>query len=197
MIKAQQSWVKNCDMPKYKEGDLVWLEGRNLRINQPTAKLAPRRHGPFKVIQVMSAVNYCLELPTQWSIHPVFHIDLLTPYHETITHGPNFTQPAPELINGEEEYSVEKILDSWRFGRRWQLQYLVKWEGYLDSDNMWVDKDDIFADDKIWEFKDSNLESETHIRNISSAKSPYSSAPTHSCHKSALPLLQADRRRQD
>jgi hypothetical protein len=91
MIKAQQSWVKHRDMPKYKEGDLVWLEGKNLRINQPTAKLAPRQHGPFKIIQVMSAVNYRLELPTQWSIHPVFHIDLLTPYKETIMHGPNFT----------------------------------------------------------------------------------------------------------
>jgi hypothetical protein len=60
----------------------------------------------------MSAINYCLELPTQWSIHPVFHIDLLTPYKETTMHGPNFTRPAPELIDGEEEYSVEKILDS-------------------------------------------------------------------------------------
>jgi hypothetical protein len=98
--------------PKYKEGDLVWLEGKNLCINQPTAKLAPRWHGPFKIIQVMSAVNYRLKLPTQWSIHPVFHIDLLTPYHETTMHGPNFTQPTSELIDGEEEYSMEKILDS-------------------------------------------------------------------------------------
>jgi hypothetical protein len=24
MIKAQQSWVKHHNMPKYKEGDLVW-----------------------------------------------------------------------------------------------------------------------------------------------------------------------------
>jgi hypothetical protein len=118
MIKAQQSWVKSHDTPRYKEGDLVWLEGKNLWINQPTGKRAPRRHGPFKVIQVMSAVNYRLELPMQWSIHPVFHTDLLTPYRETIMHGPNFTRPAPELINGEEEYSIEKILDSQCFGRR-------------------------------------------------------------------------------
>jgi hypothetical protein len=149
MIKAQQSWVKHRDTPKYKEGDLVWLEGKNLCINQPTAKLAPRRHGPFKITQVMSTVNYRLELPTQWSIHPVFHIDLLTPYKETIMHGPNFTRPAPELIDGEEEYSVEKILDSRHFGRRRRLQYLVKWEGYPDAENMWVDKDDVFADDKV------------------------------------------------
>jgi hypothetical protein len=180
MIKAQQSWVKHCDTPKYKEGDLVWLEGKNLCTTQPTAKLAPRRHGPFKVVQVMSAVNYHLELPTQWSIHPVFHIDLLTPYQETIMHGPNFTRPAPELIDGEEEYSMERILDSWWFGRRWRLQYLVKWEGYPDLDNTWVDKDDVFADDKVWEFKNSNPKSETHIRSTSSAKSPYPSAPTHS-----------------
>jgi hypothetical protein len=180
MIKAQQSWVKHRDTPKYKEGDLVWLEGKNLRINQPTAKLAPRRHGPFKITQVMSAINYRLELPTQWSIHPVFHIDLLTPYKETTMHGPNFTRPTPELIDGEEEYSVEKILDSRHFGRRRCLQYLVKWEGYPDADNMWVDKDDVFADDKVREFKTSNPDAATHIRSVSFAKSPYPPTPTRS-----------------
>jgi hypothetical protein len=178
MIKAQQSWVKHCDTPKYKEGDLVWLEGKNLHVNQPTAKLAPRRHSPFKVIQVMSAVNYHLELPTQWSIHPVFHINLLTPYRETTMHGPNFTQPTPELINREEKYSIEKILDSWHFGRRQRLQYLVKWEGYPDTDNMWADKDDVFADDKVREFKASNPDAATHIRSTFFAKSPYPPTPT-------------------
>jgi hypothetical protein len=194
MIKAQQSWVKHRDMPKYKEGDQVWLEGKNLCINQPTAKLAPRRHGPFKITQVMSAVNYRLELPTQWSIHPVFHIDLLTPYKETIMHGPNFTRPAPELIDGEEEYSIEKILDSQRFGKRWQLQYLVKWEGYPDSDNMWVDKDDIFAEDKVREFKASNPEAETHIRTSIVAKSSHPPLLSQSqlLHNHALHYMSSD-----
>jgi hypothetical protein len=136
----------------------------------------------------MSTVNYCLELPTQWSIHPVFHIDLLTPYKETIMHGPNFTRPAPELIDGEEEYSVEKILDSRRFGRRRRLQYLVKWEGYPDSDNMWVDKDDVFAEDKVREFKASNPGAETHIRTSIVAKSPHPHTTTrsHLLHQYAL-----------
>jgi hypothetical protein len=194
MIKAQQSWVKHRDTPKYKEGDLVWLEGKNLRINQLTAKLAPRRHGPFKITQVMSAVNYRLELPTQWSIHPVFHIDLLTPYKETTMHGPNFTQPTPELIDGEEEYSVEKILDSRHFGRRRRLQYLVKWEGYPDTDNMWVDKDDVFADDKVREFKISNPDAATHIRTISFTKSPYPPTSTRSqlLYQHALSCMSSD-----
>jgi hypothetical protein len=194
MIKAQQSWVKHHDTPKYKEGDLVWLEGKNLHINQPTAKLVPRRHGPFKIVQVMSTVNYRLELPTQWSIHPVFHIDLLMPYKETIMHGPNFTRPAPELIDGEEEYSVEKILDSQHFGRRRRLQYLVKWEGYPDAENMWVDKDDVFADDKVREFKASNPDSATYIRSTSVAKSPHFPTSTHShlLHQHASTYMSSD-----
>ena len=78
MIKAQQSWVKNRDTPKYKEGDLVWLDGKNLRINQPTPKLAPRRQGPFKVIQVMSPINYrsrtshAVEYPSSISYRPPY-----------------------------------------------------------------------------------------------------------------------------
>ena len=145
-------------------GDQVWLEGKNLRINQPTHKLAPWRYGPFKVIQVMSSVNYCLELPTQWSIHPVFHIDLLTPYRETKTHGANYQRLPLDLIDNEEEYKVEAVLDSRKFSRRRCLQYLIKWKGYPDSDNQWVDKDDISADDKVQEFKTSNPDKETHIR---------------------------------
>ena len=146
MLKAQKSWVKNRDTPKYKVRDQVWLEGCHLHTNQPTTKLAPRRHGPFRIAQVMSPVNYHLELPMLWSIHSVFHIDLLTPYRETPTHGPNYQRSPPDLVDREEEYEVEKILESWQFSRRCKLQYLVKWKGYPDSENQWVDRNDIFAD---------------------------------------------------
>jgi hypothetical protein len=125
MRRAQQSWVQHCDTPKYKIGDQVWLEGRHLCTNQPMAKLAPKRHGLFKVTQVMSPVNYRLELPTQWSIHDVFHTDLLTPYRETPTHGANYQRPPPDLMDGVEEYEVEKVLDSRRHGRGCKLQYLI------------------------------------------------------------------------
>src|ERR1700761_3749250 len=170
MIKAQKSWVKNKDTLKYQVGDQVWLEGHHLRTNQPTAKLAPRRHGPFKVIQVMSPVNYRLELPTQWSIHPVFHTDLLTPYRETPTHGRNYQRPPPELVDGEEEYEVEKILDSRHFGRRHKKQYLIKWKGYPDSENQWVDATDVFADEAIREFQKSISAPSTYKRNRQSTR---------------------------
>ena len=165
MKKAQLSWIKHRDTPKYKVGDQVWLEGRHLRTNQPTVKLAPRCHGPFPIVQVMSPVNYQLQLPTQWSIHDVFHIDLLTPYCETLTHGANYQRPPPDLVDGVEEFEVKKVLDSRRHGRGRKLQYLIKWKGYPDSDNQWVNWDDAKESlDAIWDFKRLNPDREIHIK---------------------------------
>jgi hypothetical protein len=189
---AQQSWVRHCDTPKYKIGDQVWLEGRHLHTNQPTAKLAPKHHGPFKVVQVMSPINYRLELPTQWSIHDVFHTDLLTPYRETPTHGANYQRPPPDLVDGVEEYEVKRVLDSCRHGHGCKLQYLIVWKGYPDSDNQWVNWDDAEgAEEAIRDFKCLNPNRKIHIK--ASIDSPCSSpsyshissmstSPTSTCH---------------
>src|SRR6266702_1814140 len=118
----------------------------------------------------MSPVNYQLKLPTQWSIYDVFHINLLTPYHKMATHGLNYSRPPPDLVDKEEEYEVKKILDSQRFSRRCKLQYLIKWKGYPDSDNEWVNKNDVHANEAIREFKNRNPTSEPHINVGSTGK---------------------------
>jgi hypothetical protein len=74
-----------------------------------TIKLVPKRHGPFKIMEVRSPVVYQLTLPPQWKIHPVFHASLLTPYIKTEEHGPNYTRPPPNMIEGEEQYEVEAV----------------------------------------------------------------------------------------
>src|ERR1700744_3614106 len=178
MTKAQKLWVKHCDSPRYKIGDQVWLEGKNLQLHYPTKKFRARRYGPFKVEKGMSPVNYKLELPMQWTIHPMFHTDLLTPYQETEIHRENYSCPAPEMIDDQEEYVVERIIDSRRHGHGRKLQYLVKWEGYPDSDNQWIGKDDVFADEAVWEFKLRNPRKEVHIRGPPKATSTSSSLPT-------------------
>jgi hypothetical protein len=59
---------------------------------------------------------------------------------------------------------------------------------------MWVDKDDVFADDKVREFKASNPDAITHIRGASSAKSPHSPLPTRSqyLYQHALSYMSSD-----
>ena len=94
----------------WKVGDKVWLEGKNLRLHYPTRKLAPQQEGPFEISQVISPLAYRLRLLPMWKIHDVFHASLLLTYRETAEHGPNYVNPPPEEIDGEEEYEVTEIL---------------------------------------------------------------------------------------
>jgi hypothetical protein len=118
ILQAQQRWVQSKkERWMFKAGDHVWLEGHNLHLDQPSAKLSPKCHGPFMITKVLSPITYQLKLPHQWKIHNVFHMDLLTPYIKTDFHSPNYTRLPPDLINGEEEYKVESILKSRWHGR--------------------------------------------------------------------------------
>ncbi len=103
---------------------------------------------------LMAWVPYCLALPVNWRIHDVFHTSLLNPYHETAVHGPNFTHPPPDLIEGEEEFKVEQIVAHQHFGQLKQLQYLIKWKGYPESDNTWEPADQVHAPQliKLYQF---------------------------------------------
>ena len=59
---------------------------------------------------------------------------------------------------------MEQILDSRTKGRNQQVQYLVKWVGYPDSDNQWLDVDQLTADEAIREFKQKRPDAVVHIR---------------------------------
>jgi len=153
MTRAQQSWAKKKRPHKpYAKGEKVWLKGKNLRTSHPTTKLRPRRFGPFKVTEVLGPTTYRLDLPSMWKIHNAFHGALLSPYQETEEHGVNFTEPPPELIEGEPEYEVEKILGSRRHGQGRKLQFLVQWKGYAPAHNSWEPQTNIHAPELIKEF---------------------------------------------
>lgn len=134
VMKRNQS-DRDAKRAPFKNGDKVWLEGRNIHTTHPKAKLAPKRHGPFPITDVLGPVTYRLELPPQWRIHPVFHTSLLTPYRETASHGKNYARPPPDLIDDHEEFEVEKIVHARRKGRNRRLFFTIKWKGYPDADN--------------------------------------------------------------
>ena len=73
--------------------------------------MKPKREGPFEITDVLGPVTYRLKLPTSWRIHNVFHATLLKHYKENEVYGENFTKPPPKLLEGEEVYEVEKILN--------------------------------------------------------------------------------------
>jgi len=100
----------------------------------------------------MSSINYKLQLPNKWNIHNTFHAVLLSFYKEMKVHGPNFTPPFPNLVEGEEEYEVDRILKDRQICTKkgkWCIEYQVQWKGYEEptwepSENLSHAKDVIY-----------------------------------------------------
>jgi hypothetical protein len=103
----------------------MWLDSKNLKTTHPITKLCPKHYRPFKVTKALSHVAYQLDLPPFWKIYNVFYASLISPYKEMEEHGCNFSEPPPNLINGEEEWEVEHIVGMRHFGRNKKFQYRV------------------------------------------------------------------------
>ena len=75
-------------------------------------------------------------------IHNVFHVTLLEAYRGDLNN-PAINRPRTVVVEGEEEWEVEKVLDERTKGRAKRKQYLVKWVGWPDSHNTWEDDENL------------------------------------------------------
>jgi Chromo (CHRromatin Organisation MOdifier) domain len=151
MKQAQELLGRKSDHKPYQKDQWVWLEGKHLQTTHPSTKMHPKCFGPFRVTEILGKTTYRLELPSHWKIHNAFHASLLLPYKETEEYGHNFTDPLPELIEGQEEWEVEQILDMRLY--RQKKQYLVKWQGYSEAHNSWEPEDNIHTPDLLLAFQ--------------------------------------------
>jgi hypothetical protein len=116
--------------PMLKRRDKVYLIQRNIQTKQPSTKLNHKKLGLFKIKRIIRLVNYKLVLPKTMNIHPVFYISLL----KLILLGVLLVPITEiELVNPNIKYKVEEILDHKQI--RNYIKYLVKWIGYLYSEN--------------------------------------------------------------
>ena len=125
----------------FEKGDKVWLEAKNLKCSITNPKFTPKREGPFAITKVLSPIIYQFHLPKTWKIHPVFHAFLLSPYCKNNVHSPNFLALSPDLIKGEEEYKIEKILC--HHGTPTACMFLIQWKGYSAKEDSWVSEWDL------------------------------------------------------
>jgi len=119
----------------FKEGEEVWLSTQNLKLPQGiTKKLSSKYTGPFKVLEVISPVACKLELPASWKIHSVFHISQLKKY---VSNSDTASSVEIEIEENQQvEYAVHKIIGK-RLGKDAQMEYLVLWKGYPESEATW------------------------------------------------------------
>jgi hypothetical protein len=88
--------------------------------------------GPYTILEKVGSRAYKLDLPPSIQLYPVFHISLLEPAKPNSKPIPEHIQlpPLPVIINNEEEWELEEIVDSCYYQN--QLQCQVKWTGFHD-----------------------------------------------------------------
>jgi len=75
-------------------------------------KLTERFVGPYKVKGIVSSNVIELELPKTIKIHPVVNVSRVRLYQSQVK-GQKKIPPKPVIIEGEEEFEVERILNKW------------------------------------------------------------------------------------
>ncbi len=148
--KAQQRQKLYADKHRqhieFQIGQHVFVNTERLRLpsdnTETSNKLKPRYAGPFKIIDKINNVAYRLQLPATAKIHDVFHISRFRKYNPRVNELVNDqgeTIPSiPDIIDGEDEYEVEKIIshkDIPKSNNTKIRKYLVKWVGYNHSFN--------------------------------------------------------------
>jgi len=119
--KAQEEMKKYADKKRgeiddYKVEDLVMLSTKDLKyqmVGRRTEKLMERFVGPYRIKKIVSLNAVELELPSTVKIHLVVNIVRIQRYIGQVE-GQRKEQPAPVIIEGEEEWEMERILNKQR-----------------------------------------------------------------------------------
>ena len=134
---------KRSDVEEYKVGDLVMLSTKDLKyqiVGRRTEKLTERFVGLYKIKKVVSSNTVELELPITIKIHLVVNVSRIRRYVDQVE-GQRKKQPAPVIIEGEEEWKVEKILNKRQV--REKDKYLVCWKGFTAESDTWKGRENL------------------------------------------------------
>jgi len=123
---------KRKAMEPLRKGEVVILNGQNIRAKHRCKKLEDEMLRPFEVLSIGSNLQYCkLKLPEWWKIHPVFNIDLLERYKGT--------NPKKQIIeieaDGDDLVMVSILASRSSDDNPKRHVILVKWKDFGQEEN--------------------------------------------------------------
>lgn len=122
---------------EFEVGDKVLVSSKNIRTVRLKKKLDWKYLGPGTITARIGLSAYRVDLPGTSGIHPVFHASLLDPYVPRSDLPVTQDQIQEPLVKGaDQEWDVEKVLDR-RQNEDGHWEYLIKWDGFPESDNSW------------------------------------------------------------
>jgi len=118
--------------------------------------------GPYKVKGIVSSNTIELELSKSIKIHPVVNASRVRLYKPQVE-GQKRILPKPVIIEGEEEFEIEKISNK-RIVRG-KEKFLVRWKGYTAEEDTWENKENLEnAKELVEEFKKEYREEVKELR---------------------------------
>jgi len=121
-------------MEPLRKGELVMLNGRNIRAKHRCKKLEDKMLRLFEVLSIGSNERDCkLKLPEWWKIHPVFIIDLLERYK-----GTDSKKQVIDIEADGDDWVMESVLASEPSDDNPKRHvFLVKWKDFAQEENTW------------------------------------------------------------
>jgi len=110
------------------------MKGRRLE------KLTKCFVGLYKVKGIISSNVIELELPKSIKIHPVVNVSRVRLYKSQVE-GQKKIPPKSVIIEGEEEFEMEKILNKRMI--RGKKKFLVRWKGYMAEEDTWENRENL------------------------------------------------------
>ena len=134
---------KRVEVDEYKVRDLVILSTKDLKyqmVGRRTKKLTERFIGPYKIKKTISLNAVELELPNTIKIHLVVNVSRIQKYVGQVE-GQKKEQPAPVIIEGEEEWEVKRILNKQQI--QGKDKYLVWWKRFMAESDTWEERENL------------------------------------------------------
>jgi len=115
-VQKDMKWYadrERGEIEEYRVGNLVLLSTKDLKYQMTgrrTKKFTEHFVGPYKVKAIISSNAIELELPSMVRIHLVVNVSRVQRYKSQVE-GQKKEVPPPVIIEGEEEWEVEKIIN--------------------------------------------------------------------------------------